>query len=65
MRTYRYGKSSEQMLLYTIDKILLINALDQHLIVSAAFLNLRKAFDLLDHVILYIATTRMFGCPWC
>ena len=37
MLTYRCGKSSEQMLLYAIDKILLINALDQHLIVSAAF----------------------------
>ena len=47
---YRCGKSSEQILLYAIDKI--VNATDQHLIVCAAFLNLRKAFDSLDHVIL-------------
>ena len=37
-------------MLYAIDKI--VNALDQHLIVSAAFLDLRKAFDSSDHVIL-------------
>lgn len=47
---YRCGKSSEQILLYAIDKI--VDALDQHLVVCAAFLDLRKVFDLLDHVIL-------------
>ena len=47
---YRHGKSSEQILLYVIDMI--VNALDQHLIVCAAILDLRKAFDSLDNVIL-------------
>ena len=47
---YRRGKSSQQILMFAIDKI--VNALDQHLVVCAAFLDLKKAFDSLDHVIL-------------
>ena len=47
---YRCGKSSEQILMYAIDKI--ANALDQHLIVCSTFLDLKKTYDLLDCVIL-------------
>ena len=47
---YRRGKSSQQILMFAIDKI--VNALDRHLVVCAAFLDLKKAFDSLDHVIL-------------
>ena len=48
--TYRHGKSSEQILLFAVDSI--VRALDQGLVVCSAFLDLRKAFDSLDHVIL-------------
>jgi len=44
------GRSSEQMLLLAIETI--VHAPDQGLAVCAAFLDLRKAFDSLDHVIL-------------
>ena len=40
---YRCGKSSEQILMYAIDKT--ANALDQQLTICSAFLDLRKAFD--------------------
>ena len=47
---YRCGRSSDQILLYSIDMI--VSALDNGLAVCAAFLDLRKAFDSLDHSIL-------------
>ena len=47
---YRCGRSSDQILLYSIDMI--VSALDNCLAVCAAFLDLRKAFDSLDHSIL-------------
>ena len=47
---YRCGRSSNQILLYSIDMI--VSALDKGLAVCAAFLDLRKAFDSLDHLIL-------------
>ena len=47
---YRHGKSSEQILLFAVDSI--VRALDQGLVVCSAFLDLRKAFDSLDHMIL-------------
>ena len=49
---YHCGRSSDQILLYAIDMI--ICSLDKGLTVSAAlsFLDLRKAFDSLDHSIL-------------
>ena len=47
---YRCGRSSEQILMLAIDKN--VNALDRHLVVCATFLDLRKTFDSLDHVIL-------------
>ena len=50
MESCKCGKSSQQILMFAIDKI--VNALDQHLVVCAAFLDLKKAFDSLDHVIL-------------
>ena len=45
---YRHGRSSEQIL-FAVDTI--VRALDQDLVVCAAFLDLRKAFDSLDHVL--------------
>jgi len=53
-RAYWSGRSSEQILLFAVDTIVdtIVHALDQSLVVSAAFLDLRKAFDSLDHVIL-------------
>ena len=48
--TYRCGRSSDQILLFAVDKI--VNALDCGSVVCAAFLDLRKAFDSLDHVTL-------------
>ena len=47
---YRHGRSSEHILLYTVDTI--IQALDNGDSVCAAFLDLRKAFDSLDHCLL-------------
>ena len=47
---YRSGRSTEQILLFAVDTI--VNALDHRRIVCAAFLDLRKAFDSLDHVML-------------
>ena len=47
---YRCGRSSDQILLFAVDKI--VNALDCGSVVCAAFLDLRKAFDSLDHVTL-------------
>ena len=47
---YRCGRSSDQILLFAVYKI--VNALDSGSVVCAAFLDMRKAFDSLDHVIL-------------
>ena len=47
---YRHGRSSEHILLYAVDTI--IQALDNGDSVCAAFLDLRKAFDSLDHCLL-------------
>ena len=47
---YRCGRSSDQILLFAVDKI--VNALDSDSVVCAAFLDMRKAFDSLDHVTL-------------
>ena len=42
---YHHGKSSEQILLFAVDSI--VRALDQGLVVCAAFLDLRKALTVL------------------
>ena len=42
---YRHGRSTDQILLYAVDKI--VQAVGNS--VCAAFLDLRKAFDSLDH----------------
>ena len=47
---YRRGKSAEQLLLVAVDYI--TQALDRTLTTCVAFLDLRKAFDSLDHHIL-------------
>ena len=47
---YQCGRSSEQILLHAIDTI--VNSLDGGAVVCAAFLDLHKAFDSLDHVVL-------------
>ena len=47
---YRSGRSTEQILLFAVDTI--ANALDCRQTVRAAFLDLRKAFNSLDHVML-------------
>ena len=47
---YRCGRSSEQILLYAVDSI--VNSLDKGKVVCATFLDLRKTFDSLDHVLL-------------
>ena len=47
---YRCGRSSDQILLYSIDMI--VSAFDKGFAVCVAFLDLRKAFDSLDHLIL-------------
>ena len=47
---YRCGRSTEQILLFAVDTI--VNALDSRKVVCAVFLDLRKAFDSLDHVVL-------------
>ena len=47
---YRHGRSCDDILLYAVDSI--IQELDKKHIVCCAFLDLRKAFDSLDHVIL-------------
>ena len=43
---YRHGKSTEQLLLVAVDTI--VRPLDMKNIACLAFLDLRKAFDLLD-----------------
>ena len=47
---YRHGKSTEQLLMVAVDTI--VYALDGKSIACVAFLDLRKAFDSLDHTIL-------------
>ena len=47
---YHSGRSTEQILLFAVNTI--VNALDHRWVVCAAFLDLRKAFDSLDHVML-------------
>ena len=47
---FRCGKSTEDILLLTVDHI--VNTLDAGKSVCAAFLDLKKAFDSLDHCIL-------------
>ena len=47
---YLSGRSTKQILLFAVDTI--VNALDHCQVVCAAFLDLRKAFDSLDHVTL-------------
>ena len=47
---YRRGKSTEQLLLVAVDAI--ASALDKNLCACVAFLDLRKAFDSLDHCLL-------------
>ena len=47
---YRHGRSADQILLYAVDKI--VQAVDGGNFVCAAFLDLRKAFDSLDHHLL-------------
>ena len=49
---YRRGKCTEQLLLVAVDCI--TQALDQSLTTCVAFLDLRKAFDSLDHHILLL-----------
>ena len=57
---YRHRKSSEQIFLFAVDSI--VRALDQGLVVCAAFLNLRKTFDSLNHVILLERLQRLGVC---
>ena len=47
---YHHCRSSEHILLYAVDTI--TQALDERDSVCAAFLDLRKAFDSLDHCLL-------------
>ena len=47
---YCKGKSTEQLLMVTVDTI--VNTLDKKLVTCVAFLDLHKALDSLDHVIL-------------
>ena len=47
---YRHGRPADQILMYAVDTI--VQAVDGGNCVCAAFLDLRKAFDSLDHSIL-------------
>ena len=47
---YRSGKSTEDILLLAVDRI--ATSLDKRNVVCAAFIDLRKAFDSLDHCLL-------------
>ena len=47
---YRHGRSADQILMYAVDTI--VQAVDAGDCVCAAFLDLRKEFDSLDHCIL-------------
>ena len=47
---YRHGRSADQILMYAVDTI--VQAVKAGDCVCAAFLDLRKAFDSLDHCIL-------------
>ena len=49
---YRHGRSADQIFMYTVDTIYIVQTVDTGDCVSAAFLDLRKAFDSLDHCIL-------------
>ena len=48
--TYRDGRSADHILLYAADRI--VQAVDAGSHVCVAFLELRKAFDSLDHSLL-------------
>ena len=54
---YRHGKSTEDILLVAVDSI--VHHLDKGESVCAAFLDLRKAFDSLDHSILLNELSRL------
>ena len=54
MHAYRHGRSTDQILLYAVDKI--VQAVGNS--VCAAFLDLRKAFDSLDH---HLLLNRLFS----
>jgi len=56
-QTYRHGKSTEDILLVAVDSI--VHHLDKGESVCAAFLDLRKAFDSLDHSILLNELSRL------
>ena len=60
---YRHGRSSEQILFFAVDAI--VRALDRGLVVCAAFLDFRKAFDSLDHVILLRRLQQLGVYAWC
>ena len=47
---YHHGRSADQILLYATDMI--VQAIDAGKYVCATFLDLRKAFDSLDHHLL-------------
>ena len=47
---YRHGRSADQILMYAVNTI--VRSVDGGNCVCAAFLDLRKAFDSLDHSIL-------------
>ena len=57
---YRHGKSTEQFLLVASDTI--VQALDSGKSSCIAFLDLRKAFDSLDHILLLERLHRLGVC---
>ena len=59
---YRSGRSTEQILLFAVDTMM--NASDHRQVVCAAFLDLRKAFDSLDHVTLLGCLSAMGVATW-
>jgi len=60
---YHCEKSSNQIRLFAVDQI--VNALDRGHVVCAAFLDLRKAFDSLDHITLLPAEDSAIGSSQC
>ena len=56
-------RNAEDVLLVAVDTI--VNCLDKGDTVCVAFLDLRKAFDSLDHCILLCRPAFWFGCITC
>lgn len=65
MHSYRHGKSIKDIFLVAVDTV--VTCLDKRDVVCAAFLDIRKAFDSLDHCTLFhrLSDLGVYHCVKC